>query len=228
MRKQRYPKRVPKRKAYAREYKGDFLFVTLAQCALCAIMLSAAYFASSLFGMTELKPVFSALLTKETDAKEVVSQAHDFFNGRYDIPVDVFSEKILLSAPMCQPVVGTLTSAYGYREDVYTGQLDFHTGTDIAAAKGTPVLSVYPGTVKEVGISSVYGNYITVSHGTFETRYCHCLSVTAKEGDEVSAGEVIALVGSTGRSTGPHLHFELLIDGKSACPYDELKDWIWL
>jgi len=228
MRKQRYPRRIPKRRTYQREPKGDFLFVTLAQCALCAIMLSAAYFASSFFGMTELKPVFSALLTEETDTREVMSQAIDFLNDSYDIPIDVFSEKIFLSAPMCQPVIGTLTSPYGYREDVYTGRLDFHTGTDIAAAKGTPVLSAYPGKVTKVGTSPIYGNYVTVSHGSFETRYCHCMAVTAKEGDEVAAGEKIALVGSTGRSTGPHLHFELLVDGRSACLYDELEDWTWL
>lgn len=228
MRKQRYPRRIPKRKTCQREYKGDFLFVTLAQCALCAIMLSVAYFASSLFGMTELKPVFSEILTGETDAKEVMTQARKFLGDSYDIPLDVFSKKIFLSAPMHQPVVGTLTSPYGYREDVYTGRLDFHTGTDISAAKGTPVLAAYPGIVTEVGTSPVYGNYVTVSHGAFETRYSHCMTVTVKEGKDVAAGESIALVGSTGRSTGPHLHFELLVDGKSAYPYDELEEWTWL
>lgn len=114
-----------------------------------------------------------------------------------------------------------ITSAYGYRLHPITGALDFHTGIDLAAAKGTNIRAAYPGTVKEVGESAIYGNYIVLSHGNMETGYSHCESIVAREGVVVRQGETIAKVGSTGVSTGPHLHFDLRVDGT-------LVDPLWL
>ena len=228
MRTRNFRTRTRRRPVRQNARRGGFLLVTLAQCALCAAMVAMAYFASSLFGMTELKPVFSALLTQETDAKQVFSCVKALWEEAREIPDNVFSEKLILSAPMTQAVAGTLTSGYGFREDPFTGKMTFHTGVDLAAPAGSAVLAAYPGRVKEIGVSAAYGNYIILQHGNFSTRYCHCLSVIPREGEFVFAGEEIARVGSTGNSTGPHLHLELLVDGKNADPMPEMKGWTCL
>ena len=117
------------------------------------------------------------------------------------------------------PVHGEITSEYGNRTNPVSGEYLMHSGVDIAADQGAKVGAAYNGVVSEVGSNSVSGNYICLVHtdGT-ETLYCHCSKIIAKKGDVVRAGETIALVGSTGRSTGPHLHFEILLDGKSVNP----------
>lgn len=78
-----------------------------------------------------------------------------------------------------------------------------------------------------MGKSEVYGNYVTLFHGGFATRYCHCAAITVREGMKLRQGETVALVGSTGISTGPHLHFELIIQGKNADPLCGAQGWVW-
>ena len=90
---------------------------------------------------------------------------------------------------------------------------------DIAATAGTDIGAALPGTVVEVGSDPVYGNYVRMRHGlNIETRYCHCESVLVQPGDDLREGEPIARVGSTGMATGPHLHFEVYVDGLLADP----------
>ena len=106
------------------------------------------------------------------------------------------------------------TSAFGYRINPITGEKSFHTGLDIAAPQGSKIVSVYNGTVRKVGEDSRSGKYIFVTHSDgFETFYCHCSKILAEEGAVIRQGETIALVGSTGWSTGPHLHFEVRKEG---------------
>jgi murein DD-endopeptidase MepM/ murein hydrolase activator NlpD len=115
-------------------------------------------------------------------------------------------------APVHKPlVVATRTSStFGNRKDPFTGRLAFHSGIDYAAPKGTKVLSAGAGTVTFVGQISGYGNVVEVTHSNgLITRYGHLSAFLAKEGQKVSTGTPIARVGSTGRSTGPHLHFEV-------------------
>ena len=112
----------------------------------------------------------------------------------------------------------TITSPYGYREDPTTGQISFHSGTDIAAPEATPILAAADGTVTIANGSDSwgesYGYYVKIQHDeTYETLYAHCLAVFVTVGQEVHQGEVIALVGSTGNSTGNHLHFEVREEG---------------
>lgn len=117
------------------------------------------------------------------------------------------------------PVHGEITSEYGNRTNPVSGEYLMHSGIDIAADLGTEIRAAYSGIVSEVGSNSVGGNYISVVHRDgSETLYCHCSEIIAKKGDVIRAGEVIALVGSTGRSTGPHLHFEIIVDGKTENP----------
>lgn len=109
---------------------------------------------------------------------------------------------------------GTLTSGYGYRTDPLTGARAFHRGVDIAAPAGTPVAAMLFGRVAAVGESGSLGRFIRIDHGDgVEVLYAHCSRVLAAEGAVVRAGETVALVGSTGRSTGAHLHVQISAAG---------------
>ncbi len=117
------------------------------------------------------------------------------------------------------PVHGEITSEYGNRTNPVSGEYLMHSGVDIAASQGTEIRAAYSGIVSEVGSNSVGGNYISLVHKDgSETLYCHCSEIIAEKGDVIRAGETIALVGSTGRSTGPHLHFEITVDGNTEDP----------
>ena len=112
------------------------------------------------------------------------------------------------------PVTGTITSTIGLRTDPFNGRLTHHNGIDIAAPSGTPVKPVAPGTVIFSGWKNGYGNTVILDHHDgMVTVYAHHSSNSVREGDSVDTGTVIALTGSTGRSTGPHLHFEAWQNG---------------
>ena len=121
----------------------------------------------------------------------------------------------LMTVPLCPPVEeGTLTSPFGWRTHPVSGELDFHWGADIAVPEGTAVSAAFSGTVAFSGWQQSYGNYILLDHyNGFATLYAHCAALLVKEGERVEAGEKIALSGQTGETTGPHLHFELKMDG---------------
>ncbi|MBE6798803.1 MAG: M23 family metallopeptidase [Ruminococcaceae bacterium] len=117
------------------------------------------------------------------------------------------------------PVTGTVVSEYGMRTNPVTGIYCLHGGIDIAARSGTDIYAAYDGVVTAAGYSSSYGNYIIIEHNSnIKTLYAHCSKLIAKEGQSIAKGDLIALVGSTGRSTGPHLHFEVRIGGNRIDP----------
>lgn len=117
------------------------------------------------------------------------------------------------------PVIGRVSSEYGYRVHPITGEYSMHGGLDIAANKGTDINAAYSGVVESVGYSNSYGYYIIISHNdSLETLYAHCSKIIAKKGDTVEKGNVIALVGNTGRTTGSHLHFEVRVSGNRINP----------
>ncbi|HIK28207.1 MAG TPA: M23 family metallopeptidase [Oscillatoriaceae cyanobacterium M7585_C2015_266] len=111
--------------------------------------------------------------------------------------------------PLTIPAV--ITSAFGWRIHPIIGENSFHSGTDLAAPMGTPVLAAYDGKVKTADYLGGYGLTVILEHdnGTRETLYAHLSDIFVKPGDKVPQGSVIGTVGSTGNSTGPHLHFEL-------------------
>jgi hypothetical protein len=114
---------------------------------------------------------------------------------------------------------GVITSNYGYRNDPISGEYKMHNGLDIAAKKGSDVLSVSDSVVYKTGFDDGYGNYIIIKHTDgFDTLYGHCDGIVAKTGDTVKQGDIIATVGSTGRSTGNHLHFEVRKDNLKVNP----------
>lgn len=117
------------------------------------------------------------------------------------------------------PVAGSITSPFGYRTDPLTGEVSYHTGTDIAAPNGTPILAAADGTVVIAnGVDrwgGSYGYYVKLDHGGgLQTLYAHCSSICVTTGQQVQAGKVIGYVGSTGRSTGNHLHLEIIENGQ--------------
>lgn len=104
----------------------------------------------------------------------------------------------------------TMSSGYGYRRDPVYGSTKFHAGLDFAAKSGTPVYATGDGTVEAADRRSGYGNCIDISHGyNYVTRYAHLSEILVKAGDAVKRGDLIGRVGSTGKSTGPHLHYEV-------------------
>ncbi len=114
------------------------------------------------------------------------------------------------------PVQGVITSRFAAIENVRSGA---HTGLDIGAASGTKILAVADGVVKYASPMGTYGNLVIISHGNgIETYYAHCSRILVSVGQQVSSGDNIALVGSTGNSTGPHLHLEVRINGSPVNP----------
>lgn len=122
-----------------------------------------------------------------------------------------------------------VTSGYGWRNDPFTGEWKFHSGVDLGYEQNTPIPALFTGVVVAAGDSSDgYGNCVLIYHtdmGAY-TRYGHCAALYVAAGQQVGAGEIIALVGSTGRSTGPHLHLEYIIQTEEGYQYaDPLHLW---
>lgn len=119
----------------------------------------------------------------------------------------------------CMPVSGNVTSPFGKRTHPVYGTDGFHSGTDIAAPKGTPICAALDGTVCDAGVGESAGNYVKLLHdnGLF-TLYCHMDSVNTEKGVRIRKGDVIGFVGETGLATGPHLHFEVQRDGEKLDP----------
>jgi murein DD-endopeptidase MepM/ murein hydrolase activator NlpD len=128
----------------------------------------------------------------------------------------LFDQKIRkMMVPTRQPVQsGQVASPFGWRIDPFTGRSALHTGLDFQADTGTPILAAAGGVVVAQEFHPAYGNMVEIDHGNdLVTRYAHASQVWVKKGDLVKRGQKIAAVGSTGRSTGPHLHFEVMVQG---------------
>ena len=131
------------------------------------------------------------------------------------VPDNCTYAPLKLTVPLLKPVSeGRYTSYFGFRENPVTGQYGFHTGLDIANKEGTPVRASLSGVVTKVGEDSRAGKYIILTHDNgLLTFYCHCSEILATENAVIRQGETVALIGSTGMSTGPHLHFEVRKNG---------------
>ena len=119
---------------------------------------------------------------------------------------------------------GWISSGYGYRNDPFTGKRDFHKGVDIASKSGLPITAVAAGVVTVSTIRPGYGVVVEINHGNgYTTSYAHAMVSMVEVGERVEKDDIIAVVGSTGRSTGAHVHFEVLLDGKSVNPHKYLS-----
>lgn len=136
---------------------------------------------------------------------------------------DVLAERRLdaASTPSGEPIIeGWMSSTYGYREDPFTGERAWHGGVDFAGREGSPINAVGAGIVTYAGERWGYGNLVEVTHGDgYVTRYGHNARILVEEGAMVRRGDQVAEMGSTGRSTGPHVHLEVLKDGETVNPW---------
>lgn len=175
------------------------------------------------YSQKKLVKFFSRMFSGVLPALFVVVVAVWFSGGTRTVPkvmaketqpvevVEITEEEV----GFLNPTDGVLTSAFGER----WGRT--HKGIDIGADTGTDIYATLDGVVKYAGVVSGYGNYIEITHnGGFETAYAHCNELLVKTGDTVSRGQIIAYVGSTGNSTGPHLHFEVKLNGECRDPLE--------
>ncbi len=200
----------------------------------------------------ELESTISALKTAESEfrqlfsleSKEQVLESLSYSDsGAIDMEVlklqinktidsvgaikDYLSEQrdIYMATPKGWPTKGWLSSSYGRRKHPISGHKDFHTGVDLSANPGVPIKATADGIVSFSGWSGANGRLVAIEHGFgFRTYYAHNKKNVVKVGDVVNRGDVIAYVGSTGNSTGPHVHYEIWKDGKSVNPKIYLKE----
>lgn len=160
-----------------------------------------------------IHPVGSTIPKEAEEAREAFLASQSGF-AAVPLPEQVSEEAYSLPFPCVQPIQGGISSGFGYRIHPLSQELRFHYGTDIAADYGESICSFADGTVTESGWDDGYGNYLIVSHAEgYTTLYGHCSSILTQPGQSVSAGQELARVGSSGVSTGPHLHFELRQNG---------------
>ncbi len=123
------------------------------------------------------------------------------------------------ATPSIWPIAGWLSSGFGLRKDPFDGSPEFHAGLDIAADRGTPIRATADGTVKTAGYNGDYGKSVLIDHGYgISTRFGHMSAIAVHAGQEIHRGEVLGYVGATGRATSPHLHYEILLNGRPINP----------
>lgn len=159
------------------------------------------------------EPTQSPQLQAALAAREAFLNEQAVYSG-YAVPTNVSYAVSELPFAHTSPVAGYTSSGFGYRLHPLENKVKFHYGTDFAANSGTAVCAFADGTVLAAGQDDGYGNYVKIRHADgYTTLYGHCSKLLVRAGETVTAGQEIALVGATGKATGPHLHFELMHDG---------------
>ena len=191
--------------------KIDFhIAIFILQGIICVAILLFCLITKTFFGdyFGEVKIWYDKNLNENTDISLVLGNSSEL-SGKGG-PLEVGD--LDLSKGFALPVAGKVTSGYGYRTDPFTGKNSFHGGVDVAASKGSFITAALSGVVELAEKSGGdYGNYLIINHGGIKTLYAHCDELKVVVGQKVLSGDVVATVGSTGRSTGPHLHFEIRI-----------------
>jgi murein DD-endopeptidase MepM/ murein hydrolase activator NlpD len=159
---------------------------------------------------TSLYNHFKSLDRKSISLQNELQKLQEYYKDR----------GILMAAtPALMPVRGYPSDRYGYRKDPFTGQRDFHPGIDISAPRGHKVIATADGVVRFAGRQMGYGRIVKLQHRFgISTRYGHLAEVTVAAGQEVKKGDVIGFVGATGRATGPHVHYEVRLNGRPLDP----------
>lgn len=170
-----------------------------------------------------LKPTNEQILDK---ARSIAQNAQDTEKMIKFVEQHIYEQKEkLASTPALWPTRGYLTDGFGNRVHPITGKVHFHTGLDIATQLGNKVIATADGFVLFSAENNLMGKLVEIDHGFgFTTRYGHLSSYIVKEGDRVKRGQVIGYVGNTGRSTAPHLHYEVLYQNKHQSPMNYIFD----
>ena len=174
----------------------------------------------------------SEIAASEAETTEAETTTDEPMGGKdvktYEAKTNTSFAPYKVTAAILKPVEnGRYTSLFGYRTNPITGEFSFHTGVDIAACQGTAIRAAWNGTVTKVGEDSQAGKYIFLEHNDgFVTFYCHCSEIVAQKGAVIRQGETIAKVGSTGWSTGPHLHFETRVGGVAQDPFGYTYEYV--
>ena len=172
-------------------------------------------------GPQTLAPVFAPIVRTPEDTFGVLRDLLYSLESRLQVvQTDVERRHALAAAtPSIWPTRGWLTDSFGRRRDPFTGEGGFHTGLDISADHGEPVFATATGTVEAAEPSGAYGNMVVISHGFgISTRYAHLSRFAVKAGDRVQRGDLVGFAGATGRATGDHLHYEVLVYGRQLNP----------
>lgn len=167
------------------------------------------------------KACFYSDLTKKTN--DMINNAYPYIKNYFNnISNEVKEEEFIITF---LPLEGKITSEFGNRIHPQTKKEEMHTGVDIDAKEGTEVKAVFDGTVEKIDETKSWGNMIVIQHKNgYRSMYAHLSKINKKQGDVVKQGDVIALSGNTGASTGPHLHFELSLDGEPLDPIEFIKN----
>lgn len=168
----------------------------------------------------DMTPSTQAALNVTADVDELI-RVSKFENDRYQEVYDLLMQKRdrLNHTPSIMPTRGYISRGFGYKDDPFTGFKQFHSGLDIANRTGTPVHATADGKVSSVRVNGGLGNMVAIDHGYgLKTRYAHLSEYNVKVGQRIKRGEVIGYMGNTGYSTGPHLHYEVLKNGKPINP----------
>lgn len=170
----------------------------------------------------EIKERQTALIQEMHEHVQHLDQVAVTQEERFKVLYEHMAEQrnMLACTPTIRPVEdGYISSSFGYRTSPFTERREFHKGLDIATNIGTQIVATADGTVSFSGKNGNMGNMITIDHGYgFTTRYGHCKKLLKKKGEKVKRGDVIALVGNSGRSTGPHVHYEVKLNGVQVNP----------
>jgi murein DD-endopeptidase MepM/ murein hydrolase activator NlpD len=151
------------------------------------------------------------------DMDQITGERTDLLTVMESRLIDARLKKMMV--PTQNPVNAPVGSRFGWRIDPFTGRQALHTGLDFQATVGTPILAAAGGVVITADAHPEYGNMVEIDHGNgLVTRYGHTSKILVKKGDLIKRGQQVALVGTTGRSTGPHLHFEVLVQGVQQDP----------
>lgn len=176
-------------------------------------------------------PLINARPMTEKDLKEAIRELTKAVDLRDDslssLEAKLLQQSVLKDMlPNRSPINAAYnSSSYGWRIDPFNGNKAFHEGLDFTANTGTPIRAAADGIVSEAIHTPDYGNLVKIQHGSgLETRYAHASKLLVKAGDRVTKGQIVAEVGNTGRSTGPHLHYEIRLNGESLDPRKYLQN----
>lgn len=157
----------------------------------------------------------------EPGALQAIKQRADAVGKNLSYMLHFFENQsmVLATTPTIWPTVGWVSSSFGPRIDPFTGRNAFHYGLDIATNLNNPVVATADGVVVQVGSDKYKGNFVSISHGNgFSTEYWHLNKYTVRSGQKVTRGQLIGYVGKTGKALGPHLHYEVRLNGKPVNP----------